>query len=60
MAKKGARQPFLLKCSECGNINYITEKNTRETPDKMEFRKWCKFDRKVTVHKEIKVPAPKK
>ena len=36
MAKKGeAREFTTLKCSECGNENYRTSKNKRNTPERL-------------------------
>lgn len=54
MAKKGPRKIINLECSVCKNRNYSTEKNTRNTTDKMELNKFCKFCRKNTLHKETK------
>ena len=33
---------------------YTTTKNKKNTPDKLEFKKYCRFCRKHTVHKETK------
>lgn len=52
MAKKGQRQLFALLCTVCKSQNYLTEKNKVNTPDKLEFNKFCKTCRKVTPHKE--------
>jgi len=52
MAKKGPRQLIALVCSQCQSQNYITEKNKTNTPDKLEFKKFCKRCRKKTIHKE--------
>ena len=55
MAKKGeARQRVTLKCTECKNENYLTEKNKRNTTDKLELNKFCSTCRKTTAHKETK------
>lgn len=43
-----------LVCAECRQRNYSTTKNKRTTPDKLEFRKYCRFCRKHTPHKEGK------
>ncbi|MBN1263118.1 MAG: 50S ribosomal protein L33 [Candidatus Pacebacteria bacterium] len=53
MAKKGPRQPFGLVCETCKSQNYISQKNKVNTPDKVEFRKFCRKCRKVTLHKEV-------
>ncbi|PIR42145.1 50S ribosomal protein L33 [candidate division WWE3 bacterium CG_4_9_14_0_2_um_filter_35_11] len=52
MAKKGQRQMMLFVCGDCNRRNYITEKNKINTPDKLEIKKFCKWCRKRTVHKE--------
>ena len=55
MAKKGeARQRITLKCTECGEENFRTEKNKKNTTDRLELNKLCPKCRKVTVHKEQK------
>ena len=36
------------------NINYNEEKNKKNTPEKLELNKYCKFCRKTTKHKETK------
>jgi large subunit ribosomal protein L33 len=53
--KKTAVELVALQCSECKRRNYTTEKNRRNTQEKLEFKKYCPFDRKHTVHKETKI-----
>ena len=43
-----------LACGECKRRNYSTTKNKRTTPDKLELKKYCRFCRKHTAHKETK------
>ena len=43
-----------LACTECGDRNYITTKNKKNTPDRLELKKYNPILKKVTVHKEIK------
>ncbi|MBS3919454.1 MAG: 50S ribosomal protein L33 [Deltaproteobacteria bacterium] len=43
-----------MACTECKRRNYSTTKNKRTTPDKLELKKYCRFCRKHTVHKETK------
>jgi len=52
MAKKGARQLFGLVCSVCKSQNYITEKNKTNTEEKLVLKKYCKYCRRATEHKE--------
>ncbi|MBO4710321.1 50S ribosomal protein L33 [bacterium] len=53
--KVGARVKIALCCSECKRKNYTTMKNKKNTADKMEIKKYCPYDRKHTVHKEVKI-----
>ena len=55
MAKNENRQFFGLKCSVCGHEIRPTEKNKKNTPDKMEIKKYCPKCRKVTAFKETKL-----
>ncbi|MDW7972823.1 MAG: 50S ribosomal protein L33 [Deltaproteobacteria bacterium] len=48
------REIILLQCSECKNKNYSTTKNKKNTPDKLQLRKYCKHCRRHTLHKETK------
>ncbi len=55
MAKKGeARERITLECLICHEENYRTEKNKRNTPDKLELKKYCSRCQKTTLHKEKK------
>lgn len=44
-----------LQCTECKRKNYITTKNKQNVPEKLELKKYCPYDRKHTIHKELKV-----
>ncbi|MBQ8233967.1 MAG: 50S ribosomal protein L33 [Bacilli bacterium] len=55
MAKKGeARERVTLRCSECENENYRTEKNKKNTTDRLDLNKFCPKCKKTTSHKEKK------
>ena len=60
MAKKGNRVQVILECTEqkesgvAGMSRYITTKNKKHTPDRMERRKYNPYLKKGTVHREIK------
>ena len=55
MAKKGEnRGPITLKCTECGNNIRPTEKNKKNTVDKITISKYCPKCNKHTEHKEQK------
>jgi len=48
------RDIVTLSCTECKQRNYTTTKNKKNTPDKLEFKKYCRFCRKHTPHRETK------
>jgi len=62
MAKKskGARVQVILECTEHKNSGepgmsrYITTKNKKNSPDRLELMKYNPVLRKKTIHKEIK------
>ena len=49
-----ARELVILECTECKRRNYTTKKEKRNTPERLEKMKYCKFDRKHTLHKETR------
>ena len=54
MAKAGAREKNTLRGSEGQQRNYVTNKNKKNTPDRLERNKYCPFCRKHTLHTETK------
>ena len=64
MAKnKGTRILITLECTECrfnknkrssGVSRYLSQKNRRNNPERLELKKYCRFCNKATIHKEIK------
>eukprot|EP00240_Pyramimonas_obovata_P009535 CAMPEP_0118933084 /NCGR_PEP_ID=MMETSP1169-20130426/11241_1 /TAXON_ID=36882 /ORGANISM="Pyramimonas obovata, Strain CCMP722" /LENGTH=93 /DNA_ID=CAMNT_0006875807 /DNA_START=59 /DNA_END=340 /DNA_ORIENTATION=+ len=57
--KKGIRVVVTIECTEARKeggtpSRYTTEKNRKNTPDKLELVKYNKFLRRRTLHKEIK------
>ncbi len=54
MAKNENRPNIPLVCTECKHENYVTEKNKKNTTEKLELKKFCKWCNKTTVHKEKK------
>ena len=64
MAKvKGTRIIITLECTECrtnsekrssGISRYTTKKNRRNTPDRLEIKKFCPNCNRHTLHKELK------
>jgi len=60
MAKKGNRIQVILECTEHktsgkpGTSRYISTKNRKNTPERLELKKYNQILQKVTVHREIK------
>ncbi|MBO6006894.1 MAG: 50S ribosomal protein L33 [Aeriscardovia sp.] len=56
MASKNSdiRPKVTLACTQCKERNYITKKNRRNTPDRLELKKYCPRCKAVTVHKETR------
>ncbi|NQT95310.1 MAG: 50S ribosomal protein L33 [Candidatus Omnitrophica bacterium] len=48
------REPLLLSCTECKNRWYSTTKNKKNTTERLELQKFCRFCRRRTPHKEAK------
>ena len=48
------RVKVTLRCNECKQRNYNTMKNKKNTPDKLELKKYCRFCKKHTTHTETK------
>jgi len=47
------REWFWLECTKCKRRNYRTAREMK-TGNKLELKKYCKFDREHTVHVEKK------
>ena len=62
MAKKskGNRIQVILECTEHkasgmpGTSRYVTQKNRKNTPDRIELKKYNPVLKRVTLHREIK------
>jgi large subunit ribosomal protein L33 len=60
MAKKGNRVQVIMECTEhkatglAGTSRYHTIKNKKNSPERLELKKYNPIMKKVTVHKEIK------
>ncbi|HVR43344.1 MAG TPA: 50S ribosomal protein L33 [Thermoanaerobaculia bacterium] len=48
------REIINLQCTECKRRNYSTTKNRKTSTEKLELSKFCRFDRRHTVHREVK------
>ena len=57
---KGNRVQVILECTEMqnsglhGTSRYVTTKNRKNTPERMELKKYNPILKRMTVHKEIK------
>jgi large subunit ribosomal protein L33 len=54
VAKNDVRPKITLACQECKHRNYITRKNRRNDPDRIEFKKHCPNCNLHTLHKETR------
>ena len=48
------RTKITLACTECKQRNYNMTKDKKTHPDRMETKKYCKFCKSHTMHKETK------
>ena len=51
--KKKNRRLIALECTETGMRSYVSEKNSVNTTDKLEIKKYNPKLRKHTIHKEV-------
>ncbi|MFV0535142.1 MAG: 50S ribosomal protein L33 [Cumulibacter sp.] len=54
MASTDVRPKITLACQECKNRNYITNKNRRNDPERLEMKKFCPTCRQHQVHRETR------
>ena len=48
------RVGIILACTECKHRNYASIKNKKNNPDRLEVKKYGKFCKSNTPHKETK------
>ncbi|MSP64155.1 MAG: 50S ribosomal protein L33 [Ignavibacteria bacterium] len=48
------RDIITLECNDCKRRNYSTTKNKKKHTTRVEYKKFCKFCNKHTIHKETK------
>ncbi len=48
------REIITIACTECKQRNYTTTKDKKNHPDRLELKKYCKFCRAHTLHRETK------
>ena len=51
------RTKITLACTECKQRNYNTTKDKKTHPDRRETKKYCRFCKTHTMHKETKESA---
>ncbi|MCS7245991.1 MAG: 50S ribosomal protein L33 [Thermomicrobium sp.] len=56
MAKKAKADRIIitLECTVCRERNYVTEKNRRNDPGRLELRKYCPRCRQHQTHRETR------
>ncbi|MDQ0226890.1 50S ribosomal protein L33 [Metabacillus niabensis] len=48
------RVKITLQCTETGDKNYITTKNKRTHPERLELKKYSPRLKRMTIHRETK------
>jgi len=48
------REIVLLECTVCHRRNYSTTTNKGTNREKLQIKKYCKYCKKHTLHKEVK------
>ena len=51
---EAVRVKITLACTECKQRNYNMTKDKKTHPDRMETKKYCRFCKSHTLHKETK------
>jgi len=54
MARNDKRVKVTLECTTCKRRNYITMKNKLNDRERIEMKKYCRWERTHTVHKETR------
>lgn len=54
MAQADKRVKVTLECQVCKRRNYITMKNKQNDRERIEMKKYCRWDRTHTVHRETR------
>jgi len=56
MPSKERENMIKMECSEakCKHTNYFSRKNKKTLKGRLELKKYCKFCKKHTLHKETK------
>lgn len=43
-----------FECTVCKRVNYFSSKNKKTLKNRLELKKYCKYCKKHTLHKETK------
>jgi large subunit ribosomal protein L33 len=54
MAKSERRVHVTLACESCKRRNYITSKNRINSRERLEMKKYCRWERTHTLHRETR------
>ena len=53
-SETGMRETIHFQCTVCNRINYNSTKDKKQSPERLELKKFCSFCRVRTPHKETK------
>ncbi|MDI3257812.1 MAG: 50S ribosomal protein L33 [Kyrpidia sp.] len=48
------RVNIILACTECKQRNYVSRKNKKNNPDRLELKKYCRWCNQHTLHRETR------
>lgn len=48
------RENVMLACGDCKRRNYTATRNKKKQTGRLELKKYCKFCRRHTLHREVK------
>jgi large subunit ribosomal protein L33 len=48
------RENIQLACGDCKRRNYTATRNKKKQTGRLEIKKYCKFCRRHTLHREVK------
>jgi large subunit ribosomal protein L33 len=48
------RDNIQLACGECKRRNYTATRNKKKQAERLQVKKFCKFCRRHTLHREVK------
>jgi large subunit ribosomal protein L33 len=54
MARGDVRIAATLACEECKRRNYQTNKSKRNNPERLQLRKYCRWCKRHTAHRETR------